>query len=119
MGAIQSQVGHHTGTKIAAADFGENLRVKPDISGELVLADAADEEIGYSNIPGVTGEPCSYVFQNVQGTVAVVADGVIAAPAEVFGADNGRVAAAGANKRGIALTSAAAAGDVITMQPQT
>jgi hypothetical protein len=100
---------------VGASNISKYMRVKT-ITG-LVVANAADLELGVvrdfavANAAGV-----DVILRTVEGTMPMVANGVIAAGGTVYSAAAGKVGGAttsGASVIGIALNAAAADGDII------
>lgn len=102
----------------ASGALGQYLRVKLT-GGQLVLAGAADVEIGTMDVPAyVAGQSYAVRLRSAQGTVKMVAAGAIAAGAEVYSDANGTVGTTNTNPhRGTALTAASGAGSIIEVLP--
>jgi hypothetical protein len=96
------------------------LRVKLT-TGKLVAAGATDNEIGTLEARVLAADDYAAVVpKNAEGTVKMVANGVIAQYASVYGAASGYVDDVdNENFIGMAMTAAAAAGDYIEVLRQT
>ncbi|MGO8691640.1 MAG: hypothetical protein ACLQLG_18630 [Thermoguttaceae bacterium] len=98
--------------------LGPYLRVKPDPTYGLALAGAGDEELGTTQwafvIVGLgSATNCPVVLPTSQGTIKMVANGPIAALADVYAAADGKVAASGTIRLGKAMSAAGADGDYL------
>jgi len=99
--------------------LGKNLRVKL-ASGVLALAGINENDIGVLEYPTVSGDEQGTVrLRSAEGSHQAVAAAAITAGALVYTAASGKVSvsASTAFLRGIALTAAAADGDVIEVLP--
>lgn len=107
----------------AGAAIGQHLRVKLT-AGKLALAVAADGpgvELGTTEEASfASGDMLAVRARNVPGSRKMVANAAIAAGAEVFTAALGKVGAHanGSFSEGIALTAAAADGEIIEVLTQ-
>jgi hypothetical protein len=79
----------------------------------LVLAGLNDLEVGTMDMPCLAAGPTTVRLRTAQGTQKFVANGVIAAGADVFAAADGKVAATGIQFVGTSLEAAGADGQVI------
>ena len=100
-------------TLLAGEALAARRRVK--LSGATIIyADAGDEFIGVTEYAIANGESGAVRGKTDQGIFAVVAAGVIAAGAEFYGADDGKVSATVTGKAiGFAVEAATADGDKI------
>jgi hypothetical protein len=103
-----------TRTFAASAALAQNLRVQPSADG-LVAASATQLGVGNLDVPALAaGQLVAVRLWSAQGTRKMVANGAIAANADVFAAAGGKVSAtAGTLKIGIALEAATADGQTI------
>lgn len=95
---------------------GKFLRCKQDSAGKVLLAGAGEASLGTSEIPAFTsGDQVTLRLWSAPGTRKVVAAGVIAINAAVYGAANGQVSAtvSGSILGYVVDRAAAVAGDVI------
>lgn len=100
---------------VAGAAIAPNTRVKL-VSGKLQVAAAADRELGtLEERSFADGDVRAVRLRNAQGTRLMIADAAVVAGADVFTRANGKVGATatGAYRVGLALTAAAADGDLI------
>jgi hypothetical protein len=99
----------------AAEDIGAYVRVKLDSSGYIAIAGDDDGWIGTTEAEGDSGHFITVRLRNVPGTRKMVAGGAITALNRVYGAASGRVddLATGGFGVGLALTAAAAAGEIV------
>lgn len=105
--------GHRTFT--SGSTLGRYLRVKLS-SGNVVVAVAADKELGVTSRPVLTsGDPVDVLLCNAQGTTPMVANNAIAIGAIVYTAAAGKVSATSTSALavGVALTASTADGDII------
>ena len=102
-------------TLVASAAIGANLRVADNGSGKVELADASTLEIGVTSRPSFAAdEDIPVRLRSAQGTVMMVAAGVVAAYAEVFAAAGGKCDDSGTVSLGHNMGGAATAdGDII------
>jgi hypothetical protein len=98
----------------ASIAIAQYLRVKLT-AGLLVLAVAADKELGTTERPsfGTAGEDVPVRLRTAPGTAIFIANAAIARGAEVFAAAGGKVAPAGTVAIGTAESAAGADGDQI------
>jgi hypothetical protein len=104
-----------TPTFTAGAAIGQYLRVKLT-AGLLALAGITDRELGtMEEASFANGDVRSVHLRNCGGSKKMIANGAIAVGADVYTAASGKVgvSASTAYREGIALTAAAADGDVI------
>ncbi len=113
---MQSHRGEWTGTSYEAIAI--HLRVKLDSSGLVAIA-GVEEDIGNIRDAVLAASAvCTVVPKNIEGTRIMVADGIIAAGADVYPAASGKVTATVQGRRlGKAVIAAAANGDWIEVQP--
>jgi hypothetical protein len=95
----------------AAGAIAQHLRVKT--TGALVVATAADVELGTMEIPATAAGPATVRLRTAEGTAKMVALVAITAGSPVYAAAGGKVAATGTVFVGTALEAATADGDVI------
>lgn len=100
-----------TKTFPAAGAISQHLRVKTP-SG-LVVAGAADVEIGTMDLPTFAAEPATVRLRTASGTCKMVASGAITAGVTVYAAADGEISASGTVVVGTALEAAAADQDII------
>lgn len=84
-----------------------------------VVAAANVQDVGTARVAGVDGDTIGLVYANKQGTTEMIASKAITKGAKVYGAASGKVSdtqATGAFLRGIAMSAAAADGDIIEVQ---
>ena len=115
---MQSHRGEWTGTSYEAIAI--HLRVKLDSSGLVAIAGV---EAGIGTIRDTVlaaSALCTVVPNNIEGTRIMVADGVIAAGADVYPAASGKVTATVQGRRiGKAVVASATDGDWIEVQPMS
>lgn len=95
----------------SAGAIAAHLRVKT--SGALVVAGAADVDLGTMDSPCLAAGPCAVRARNANGTCKMVASEAIAVNGTVYAAAGGKVAASGAVAIGTARSAATANNDVI------
>lgn len=95
-------------------------RVNFDGSGDVQLAGATDAEVGtLAEIAFKAGDPASVHTATPGCTYFMIAAGAFARDAVVYGAANGQIDdVSNANRIGIALDAATAAGDVVRVLRQ-
>jgi hypothetical protein len=96
---------------IAVGTIAQHLRVKT--TGAVIMAGAADKELGTMDRPCTGSGPCTIRLRTAGGTCKMVASVAIALNGAVWAASGGKVAATGTVEIGIALEAATADGDVI------
>lgn len=102
---------------VASTALDPHVRVTLDASGELVLAGATDNAIGYlTERGGEAGYAAAVRSVNAFSQVCV-SQGAIAAGASVFAAGLGKVGAAGTVKLGVARTAASGADQLLGVFP--
>lgn len=100
----------------AAAAVGEHLRVKLDSAGKVAVAGGTDAAIGYTTRQAFAADEVIGVRTYGASTWLAVAAAAIAVGDKVYGDANGQVGVTATNVfQGIALTPAAAQGDVLTL----
>lgn len=95
----------------AAGAIAQHLRVKT--SGALVVAGAADVELGTMELECTAAGPATVRLRNSPGTCKMVASGAITLNAGVYAAASGKVAGTGTVLIGTAMESVTTDGDVI------
>lgn len=100
-----------TKSDTAAGAIGQHLRVKT--VGALVVATAADVELGTMEFPCVEAGPATVRVRTAQGTCKMVASGAITAGVTVYAAAGGKISASGTVTVGTALEAATADNDII------
>jgi hypothetical protein len=95
----------------AAGAIAQHLRVKT--TGALVVATAADVELGTMEIPATAAGPATVRLRTAEGTAKMVASGAITAGVTVYAAAGGKVASSGTVTVGTAMEAATADNDVI------
>lgn len=117
---MAEQVDTPTRTFTAGAAIAQYLRVKLS-SEKLAVAGATENDIGtIDRDVFADGDKVAVRLRNAQGTRKMVAAGAIALHADVYGAAGGKVDdVANENHYGIALTAAAADGDIIEVLQYT
>jgi hypothetical protein len=96
---------------LAAGAIAQHLRVKT--VGALVVATAADVELGTMELPCTAAGPATVRLRTAQGTRKMVASVAITAGDPVYAAAGGKVAATGTVFCGTALETSTADNDVI------
>jgi hypothetical protein len=100
------------GTVTLAADTGEFIRV----TAAGAIASATQQDIGLTTRRGDSATSVSVAFANKTGTSKATAAGAISLGAKVYTAASGKVSATqatGSFLRGIAMSAASSANDVI------
>jgi len=100
-----------TRTDVAAGAIAQHLRVKT--VGALVVATAADVELGTMENACTAAGPCTVRLRNAGGTAKMVASAAITAGVTVYAAAGGKIASSGTVTVGTALEAATADNDVI------
>jgi hypothetical protein len=100
----------------------ESFRIVQFDGGKVVLNSAAGTPIGFATTYAAEGERVSVQHLGVDGTWELETAGAVTAGGLVFAADQGRIQALPATagtyrKIGIALKSAASAGEIIEVLP--
>ena len=117
---MSQQVDGNTTSYECGAAIGQFLRVKFS-SGKLAAADATDQDIGVlRDASFASGDVRAVELFSRAGTHKAIAAAAISQGAKVYTAASGKVSATqatGAFLRGVAMSAATAAGDVIEVQP--
>lgn len=95
----------------AAGAIAQHLRVKT--TGALVVAGAADVELGTMESTCTAAGPATVRLRTARGTCKMVASAAITAGVTAYGAAGGKIASTGTVTVGTALEEATADGDVI------
>ena len=98
------------------AAIGQHLRVKVGSDATITVAAANDSDVGTTaRETFASGEEVAVELASLEGTAKMVAAGVVAIGAKVYGAAAGKVSTTSSSAQpvGIALSAAAADGDVI------
>lgn len=100
-----------TKTDVAAGAIAQHLRVKTP--GALVVATAADVDLGTMFLPCTVAGPATVLLRTAEGTCKMVASAAITAGVTVYAAAGGKIAMSGTVTVGTAMEAAGADGDVI------